>query len=146
MVVPGSDIVCRFVRVQDWNFREGRPKTGAFKGADLSVWRVGKLRDNAVEPRALCIDTLDGAGEAHHMADDYLGYAQQASTEELSFTVQVKSRTGEKHVWEAWRQWGYAHAEVEASIDHRDIPLKFRELLALNAREVREPSRGTVGA
>ena len=140
MSVPDNDTVCRFVRSRDWNKRDNRPKTGAFKQAGLSVWHQERLRERGVSLRDLQIEHLAGSGQAHHKAGDYRRFADEAAqTAGVPFQVQVEWRPGDEYVAEHWRQWRYAHIQVEATEGPSDFPLEFRRLLAVNARPVVPP-------
>ena len=141
MPVPPQDVICRLIRKQDWNKRDSRPKTSAFKDHNFSVWHLERLNASGANPQLLCIDALAGAGEAHHEVRDYLTYAQQtAFNQNIDFAVQVEWRSEDQDVDPPWRQWRNAHAQVEDSAGRAKLPLKFRELLALNARSCRRPA------
>ena len=142
MPVPNSDIVCRFIKPDrnTWNSNLNQPKQRAFKKAGLSVWHQERLRANGVNLQDLLIEGLVGYGQAHHTAGDYLKFALQAAqSENVCFQVQVEWRADDQYVNPAWRQWSYAHVQVEATKGPPDFPLEFRRLLAANARSVVPP-------
>lgn len=142
MPVPNSDIVCRFIKPDrnTWNSNLNQPKQRAFKQAGLSVWHQERLGANGVNLQDLLIENLAGYGQAHHTAGDYLKFALQAAkSENVCFQVQVEWRRGDRYVNPAWRQWSYAHVQVEATKGPPDFPLEFRRLLAANARSVVPP-------
>jgi len=141
MPVPPDVTVCRFVRSQDWNSRDERPKPSAFKGPDISVWDVGRLQGLHVNPEELCIGPLSGAGEARHTVQDYSECARDAASNGVHVTVEVEWRPEDEHVWEPWHEWRDAHAQVEPSTDDKRLPLEVRELLAKRSRWCREPSQ-----
>lgn len=140
MPVPPDATVCRFVRSQDWNSRDERPKSGAFKGQNISVWDVERLQRLNATPQELCIGSLMGAGEAHHTVQDYLECARDAVSNGVQVTIEVEWRPGDEHVLEPWREWRDAHAQVEPSTDDHRLPLEVRELLAKRSRWCRGPA------
>ena len=122
MSVPDDDMLCRFVRRQDWSTREGRPKPGAFKQGGLSVWDCEKLREHAVQLDELRIEHLAGCGQAHHTAADYLEHSSEAERREGTLLgVQVVWRSGDEYVTAPWRKWRYAHVQVEATSGPRQF-------------------------
>ena len=142
MPVPEDDIVCRFVREQDWNTRDNKPKSGAFKQPCLSVWHVGRLQARNVQVEDLRLKHLEGVGQAHHTAGDYLRLAiEVAECEGTEFQVRVEWRTEDKYVEETWRPWRYAHVQVEALEGPGNFPLEFRRRLAINARKLVPPDK-----
>ena len=136
MPVPAEDTVCRFIRQQDWNKRDKRPKTQAFKQAGLSLWHQKRLCDKNILLEELQIENLAGSGQSHHKVGDYLEFACRSVTEEGedSLRVQVEWRPEDEFVMEPWREWRFAHAQVEARRGPKQFTLEFRRLLALNAR------------
>ena len=140
MPVPRYDVLCRFVRPADWSARENRPRPGAFKQADMSVWHIGQLRAMHVALDELRIAHLGGCGQAHHTAGDYQDLAAEASqTEGISFAVQVEWRPDDQCVSEPWRQWAAAHAQVETTLGPANFLPEFRRLLALRTRRAIPP-------
>ena len=140
MPVPDNDIVCRFVRRRDWNKRDNRPKTEAFKQAGLSVWHQERLREQDVSLRDLQIKHLSGCGQVHHKAEDYRRFADEAAQKDgVSFQVQVEWRPDDEYVAGPWRQWRYAHVQVEATVGPANFLLEFRRLMAINTRNFRPP-------
>lgn len=144
MPVPGSDMFCRFIRKSEWNKREDRPRAGAFKAQEgkLSIYHCDRIRDAGSELSDLCFGSLDGAGQAHHIADDYTKFATEVSElEGIDFTVVVEWRTGDQDVESEWRPWREAHAQVEeiGKTITRIFPSKYRDLMALNCREKMAP-------
>lgn len=135
MPVPEVDIVCRFVRTQDWSSRDNRPRPGAFKQDGLSVWHRDRLLSSHVQLEDLRIDSLAGCGQAHHRVSDYLDFAQPASEEAgTPFAVQVEWRPEDENVAQPWRRWRYAHVQVEATEGPAHFLQEYRWLLAVNSR------------
>ena len=135
MPVPEDAIVCRFIRRDDWSIRDSRPRPGAFKQADLSVWHRDYLLSRHVLLKDLCIEHLTGCGQAHHAVADYLEFAWRAAQcEGTPFQVQVEWRLEDQYVEEPWRLWRDAHVQVEAVEGPSKFLVEFRRLLALNSR------------
>ena len=139
MPVPPDDIVCRFIRPADWNKRDNRPKSAAFKGPGLSVWHNASLLDSGVSLETLQIEHLAGSGQAHHTAGDYIHLAAAAAqSEDTAFRVQVEWRP--EYATGFWRQWSYAHAQVETMEGPPNFLPEFRDLLAKNCRHQSPPA------
>ncbi len=135
MPVPSDDILCRFVRPNDWSRILNRPKPGAFKQAELSVWHRDRLRERGVPLEDLRIEHLAGYGQAHHTVGDYLDCAREAEQiEGEPFRVQVEWRPEDEYVAEHWRQWRYAHVQVEVREGPVQFLAEFRRLLAEKTR------------
>ena len=142
MPVPEDDIVCRFIRPNDWSKRDQRPRPSAFKQAALSVWHRDRLRSRNAALEDLRIEQLSGYGQAHHTTGDYLAFADEAEEiEDQQFKVQVEWRPEDQHVDEPWRQWRYAHVQVEAVEGPDKFLVEFRRLLALNSRVAIPPDQ-----
>ena len=139
MAVPHDDLLCRFVRPEDWSTREARPRPGAFKQPRLSVWHCNKLHRRGVQLDELRIEHLGGYGQAHHSAGDYVAYARQSSLE-----VQVAWRPDDEYVAEPWRQWNYAHVQVEATSGPEQFSPLYRRLLATSCRHSVPPDSDSV--
>ena len=137
--VPPDDIVCRFIRPTDWNKRDNRPKSAAFKQPGLSVWHNERLLNNGVSLETLQVGHLAGSGQAHHAAGQYIELAAEvAQSEGTAFRVQVEWRP--ENATEFWQQWDYAHAQVETLEGPPNFPPEFRDLLALSCRYQAPPS------
>lgn len=140
MPVPSPDTLCRFVRPRDWSERENRPRPGAFKQAGLSVWHQDKLRGRGVALSDLLIEHLAGHGQARHTAGYYVELARE--TERLEgqpFRVRVEWRPDDEFVAEPWRQWNYAHVQVETEAGPPNFLARYCRLLALRASVVIPP-------
>lgn len=154
MPVSSGDTVCRFVRTRDWSQTEGRPKPGAFKSANMSVWNQDRLNERGVELSALQIGALTGSGRAHYQVSDILRLADEAKQEgnerrgaPSNFSVQVEYRTEDEYVEPDWRKWNYAHVQVEeeATDDASKEDLRgFRRMLSLHADRPVPPNPGPV--
>ena len=142
MTVPSGDTVCRFIRPgrKNWSARDNRPKPPTFKQDGISLWHLERLRQNSVSLDDLRIGSLSGAGQAHHTVEDYFRLARRASDEAGSpLSISVEWRTEPEHVAEEWRQWSYAHVQVEILDGSDSVRAHFRRLLASNARRVVPP-------
>ena len=140
MPVPEEDIVCRFVRSQDWSSRDNRPRPGAFKQAALSVWHLESLQSQGVRVEDLRVEHLARAGQAHHLVEDYLALAHFASEEVgTPFAVRVEWRPEDEYVSEPWRPWRYAHVQVEAIEGPAQFLQEYRWLLAVKSRYLVPP-------
>lgn len=138
-------MVCRFIRPQDWSRDHQRPRAGAFKDnrGGFSVWRLDRLQQQSVPIADLLIAELLGCGQAHHTAGDYSDFAALAAQEkDQPLQVQVEWRTEDEYVTPAWRQWSYAHAQVEIDVtqDTNEVLKEFRRLLSLECRALTAPS------
>ena len=138
MPVPSDDMVCRFIPPGQWSRRDNRPRTRAFKQVGLSVWHRGRLHERNVALEDLLIENLAGYGQAHHLAGDYLRFADRV-VQEVNTLCQVRVEWRPDEVTEPWRQWRNAHVQVEAIEGPADFPLEFRRLLAANSRLVIPP-------
>ena len=135
MPVPEDDVVCRFIRPDDWSNRDNRPRPGAFKQGDLSLWHRDRLLSRQVLLEDLRVEHLSGYGQAHHVVADYLKFARKAEQHEgTPFQVQVEWRPEDKYVDEPWRRWRDAHVQVEAIEGPVKFLVEFRRLLALKSR------------
>ena len=142
MPVPTDDVLCRFVRPRDWSWRENRPKPSAFKQANLSVWHKGRLCAKAVSLNELRIEHLAECGQAHYRSGDFVEAAAKASQlEEVEFQVHVEWRPEDCYVAVPWRQWAYAHVQVETLLGPRNFLVEFRRQLCLNAQMTVPPDR-----
>ena len=140
MPVPLDDTLCRFVRPQDWSKRDNRPKAGAFKQAALFVWNVESLQAQSVRIEDLQVEHLVDSGQAHHRVSDYMELARKASeVENVPFSVQVEWRPEDEYVSEPWREWRYAHVQVEAVEGPEQFLGEFRRILAQNSRHLVSP-------
>lgn len=116
MPVPQEDIVCRFIRYDKWSKRENRPRPGAFKQPDLSVWHPERLRNKGVRLEDLQFDSLEGSGQALITVAEIFEAAQTAEQKKdgkLHVEVEWRPET----VDEARQQWSYAHAQVETQTE-----------------------------
>lgn len=132
-------MVCRFIRPRDWSPDHQRPRASAFKdnkGA-ISVWHLERLQNQFVPIGDLLIGHLAGSGQAHHQAGDYTDLATHAAEQkDQPLQAQVQWRPEDEHVTPPWRQWSYAHAQVEtnATQDNNEVMKEFRRLLAMECR------------
>lgn len=140
MPVPGEDLICRFVKPENWSRRDHRPKAGAFKQVDLSVWHPESLYSRGARLEDLKIENLAGYGEAHHTVSDYGEAARTAgSGEQGQLDIVVEWRPECQYVREPWWPWRYAHAQVETLSDKDGLMTLFRRQLALTTRHAVPP-------
>ena len=143
MPLPNDDILCRFIRDNDWSARDNRPKTGAFKykNRELSVWHKERLESEGVDLKQLRLAELSGSGQALHSVEQYFEARQVAEENGDGFEMQVEFRPEDEYVSEAWRQWRYAHAQVEIVEGPEKFPLVFRAYLARRYHSVIPPDK-----
>ena len=142
MPVPLDDIVCRFISPMHWSKRENQPREGAFKQARLSVWHQNRLNERNIALEDLRVENLAGYGQAHHRARDYTELSRDVSEKTGEpFQVRVEWRPEDKHVDPPWRQWRYAHVQVEAITGPSQFLRRFRKLLTVNSRVVISPDQ-----
>ena len=152
MPVPPEDMLCRFIpdHEKSWSKTQKRPRPPAFKeNGGLSVWHIELLRQDGVEPGELRIGALSGYGEAHHTAGDYLETAREAADcQGVPLSTVVEWRTEDRYVKPDWREWAYAHVQVEHTLGpNYDVAkleavlVLFRQQLSKNARHTEPPDR-----
>ena len=96
---------------------------------------VDWLYERGVALDGLRIEHLVGYGQAHHTAGDYHRLARQVEEKDgAPFRVRVAWRPDDEFVAEPWRQWRYAHIQVETVVGPPQFTVQFRNLLALNTR------------
>ena len=140
MPVPSGDIVCRFISPMHWSARENGPREGAFKQANLSVWHQDRLRRRNAALGDLLIENLAGYGQAHHQAGDYTELAREVSDKSgVPFQVRIEWRPNDECVEPPWRQWRYAHVQVETVVGPDQFLRRFRKLLTVSSRLVIPP-------
>lgn len=137
MVLLPSDILCRFIRTKDWSTNFKRPTPQAFKQAGLSVWHKGWLDQRSVSLESLRIDSLEGAGQAHHAVEDYHRLADQ-----LALQVEIKHTP--ENVLPQLKRWKDAHYDVypgDIPTVGMVLPQKLRNLLTVNAKVLIPPDK-----
>lgn len=133
MSVPPEDILCRFIRPKLWSEKEQRPKFAAFKQENMSVWNKNKLLENDVQLEELKIGSLAKAGQAHFTAQDFIDLSVRVSQQKkYPFEVRVKWRP--ECTVDIFKEWDYAHVQVEAIKGSSMFPSEFREELSKNCR------------
>ena len=141
MLVPGDDMLCRFISRENtkWSEANQRPRPAAFKEHNgISVWNVNELATREVEPGELAIGVLSGSGQAHHTAADYIEIALEATKRVAPLTILVEWRP---EVEEAWRKWSYAHVQVEFQTFNDAAGVYFRQQLSQRVRHIVPPSK-----
>ena len=144
MSVPLENILCRFVpgNREKWSQENQRPRPRAFKeNHGLSVWDVNLLKEQGVEISDLLIGSLKGHGQVHHSVKTYFEVAHVAEQAlGVRMIIAVERRSEEQYVMEGWRQWAYAHVQVEYSGDpmasteaQESVCVYFRQQMTMNA-------------
>ena len=88
----------------------------------------------------LRLEELADSGQAHHTAGDYLQFAREVEKQTGEpFEVEVAWRPDDEYVAESWRQWRYAHVQVEITKGPPKFPPLFRRLLAIHTRNTTPP-------
>ena len=152
MSVPQDDMLCRFIRGHKdyWSESRNRPRPPAFKENDgLSVWNLNSLHQKSVKVDELRKGpVLDGCGQAHHTAGDYLATAKKAGAQNCSqLDITVEWRPENQFVKPEWRDWAYAHVQVEYAVGMdwnavlESAAVYFRQELSKNARHTVPPDK-----
>ena len=147
MPVHPDHPLCRFVKGQSdcWDPNENRPRVGAFKDkrfTNISVWDVEELGVRGVSVEVLRIGPLSDHGQALLTVQDYLDAAKEAGEERgVQLDIEVEWRPDETST--IWREWAYAHVQVEYSPDEKfnSAIKRFRQILARKAWNLIPPAR-----
>ena len=136
--VPDEDWICRFVPPEEWDDDLQEPSPSAFRASDrqLSVFHRKRVEDSGDTLQDLCIEQLNGFGEAHLTVAACIELGSGISDR---FNPKVYWRP--YHVQEAWVRWREAHAQIESSGGDGGFPRSYRVLLARNAVCPRVPGR-----
>ena len=131
-----DDIVCRFIRHQDWSTALGKPKATLLKQLDLSVWHEECLHSQGATLSDLRIESLVGSGQLLLTVKDYFDIASEVSSRTgETFEIQVEWRSEDQYVLEPWREWRDAHVQVETVGNAWEcFPPEFRNLVIIEAR------------
>lgn len=139
--VPSDAMLCRFIRDGEWSETEKRPKTDLFTEPAWSVWHADMLAHHSVDLDQLRIGALAGSGKLLLTAGDYRRFAANAERERggVRLPLRIAWRTGDDHVREAWKQWAYAHVEIDITVPIngtvRAVLVLFRRFLTVEAKE-----------
>lgn len=137
-IVSDDEWLCRFLVLEDgdWDEDNEEPTPRAFKASnrELSFYHPEKVAGLGSSLRDLCIDRLEGAGEAHLQVKACIELGQCISTQ---FDPKVYWRP--EKVREPWERWKEAHAQVESTGGHSDFPLTYRIRLVANSTNLRPP-------
>ena len=137
MAVPVDDIVCRFIRPQDWSATSSKPKQGLMKQPIQSVWHEEKLVPHGANVSDLRIESLAGSGHFSLSVREYKDIASSVSsriTDAEKFEIEIEWRPEDEFVKEPWRQWRDAHAQLEKIADcQSNFPIEFRKLVIIMA-------------
>ena len=145
MPVPSGEPLCRFVqaRTKDWSTELNRPKPNAFRDDQgmISVWNVRLLSEYRVPIERLQTGSFSGSGQARLTSEDYFQAAHEVEEASgVSLDVRVEWRPEDQYVKEEWRQWAYAHVQVEHPTDSSVLNL-FRRILTTKSRCTVPPDR-----
>ena len=134
--VSDGEWLCRFLTSGDWDEDKQQPTSRAFKAShrELSFYHPKKVEELGSSLRDLCIDRLEGAGEAHLQVKTCIDLGQGVSP---VFDPQVYWRPDK--VRQPWKRWKDAHAQVQSEKGDANFPLTYRSLLADNATCLRPP-------
>ena len=141
MEVPGDALLCRFIRDSEWSEAKGRPKGDLFAQPVWSAWNVDMLKQRSVDLDELRIGALAGSGRLLLTAADYRHFAEEASKlrDGVKLPLRIVERTDDDNVREMWRQWAYAHVDIEitntTAPNIRPVWIQFRNLLMTKTRE-----------
>jgi hypothetical protein len=144
MPVPQDDMVCRFINPIHWSKREEGPREGAFRppeGEHLSVWHEGRLSATKVSIDDLKIEDLSGHGHVCHSTKTYLEVAENSSKpskeapKPTPIEIQVEFRPEDADVDMPWREWNYAHCQVEATVGPMQLTRRFHRLMAAKSKK-----------
>ena len=144
MSVPLDHLLCRFIQGSSshWNDNDGIPRVGAFKDKrepSISVWNANLLAEKKVRIEQLLKDALKDYGRVYLTVQDCFDAALEAENV-LSepFGIIVVPRTEDDYVAKGWREWAYAHVQIEYSGDKRlnHVVQEFRRCLV---RRVKDP-------
>lgn len=149
--VGTADLVCRFIKPKHWNdvlkelspfaFTSSRNKRPTGKAGEienrneLSINHVGEVQALGSKLRDLCIDALEGYGEAHLEAGDFVTAAETSDSKVLAPVVVYRPELAGS----AWRQWASAHAHVESSRPASGFPEDYLVALVQRVRFTRPP-------
>ena len=130
--VPPDDVVCRFVRQQDWSKKFRRPKQKAFNQNNPSVWHCCRIQSSGYTLEDLQIEHLHASGQIHHKVRDYLLAADEVASETGHVCdLRVIWRPEDAFVSGLWRRWNYAHAQVEMLDGRQKLPPPLRWKLCI---------------
>jgi hypothetical protein len=137
MTVPSEDTLCRFIDPACWFPDENRPTASAFRASDrkLSTWHKDRVAQNGSALENLCLDYLEGFGEALLKTLDFL----QAAEETKSPVFKPIAVWRPEEVKEPWSRWRDCHVNIESPAGPRGFPLDYRLLLAKKCEVSRRP-------
>lgn len=144
-------MVCRFIKPKHWNDVLEEPSPFAFESSgnkrpggkggelrnmqELSIYHMGDVLALGSELRDLCIDALEGYGEAHLEAGVFVEAAKAAKSTALDPAVVYRPEFAD----EAWRRWASAHAHVESPGPAKGFPDDYRIELVQRIATSRPP-------
>jgi hypothetical protein len=134
--VSEDEWICRFIVVGEWDEELEQPTPSAFRASDrqLSAFHPKSVEQLGSKLRDLCIERLDGAGEAHLQVEICIELGRCISNE---FRPNVYWRPDK--VAKPWERWKAAHTQIESQGGNSNFPQSYRSLLAENATCLRPP-------
>ena len=114
---------------------------------ELSVWHKGLLDEKSIPLTDLRVGSLEGAGQAHHTAQDYFQSASEVvlkrREQSLSVSLSVSIEQRPEKADGLPQQWRDAHYEVYTVVcpdsDTSQCLQMFRNLLVAKARTLIPP-------
>jgi hypothetical protein len=137
MTVPPEDTLCRFIGPGYWSVVDNRPAASAFKASNrkLSTWHKDRVAQNGSSLEDLCLDYLEGFGEALLKTLDFL----QAAEETKSPVFKPVAVWRPEEVEEPWSRWRGCHVNIESQAGDANFPVSYRVLLAKKSEVSRRP-------
>lgn len=136
--VSDEEWICRFIVPSEgtWDDHLQQPTPEAFRASnrELSTFSPSKVNQLGNELKDLCIDRLQGAGEAHLQVATCIKLGKGISD---AFDPEVYWRP--EKVAPAWLRWQEAHVQIESKGGNAKFPITYRSLLAENASCLRPP-------
>lgn len=136
IAVSEPDVVCVFVRPQDWNSNKGEPRTTAFAGREwsLSAWHCERVTGLGSQLSELAIDSLVGSKETLFTVGEFAEalYApldnslNKGDLSSSDLEVSVVFRPEPEYVRPKWRTWADAHTQAEHNNGNNKFPPWYR--------------------
>lgn len=133
--VPDDDVVCRFMRAEEWSESENRPRANAFKRSNMTVWHEDRILASGSQMSDLQIGQLHGSARAYYAAGDFSAVAKEVKCETGEYAeASVLWNHSDEAVPYEWSKWKCAHAEVNFRLCGEEVTRRFRAELAIRAR------------
>ena len=135
--VSEDEWICRFIEQDKWDENLKQPTPSAFRASnrELSLFHPGRVAQLGDNIRDLCFSRLEGAGEAYLQVTTCIQLSKGVKSP--VFDPKVYWRPEKVHT--AWRRWADAHVQIESEHGDQKFPMRYRSLLAENARILRPP-------